>query len=193
MNCFVKIYTKTGDDGKTSLFDNSRVWKSHERIISYGAVDELNSAIGIVISFELDSEIQEILIQIQNDLFIVGSDLANPDMSNTKIRTSENMITFLEENIDQLETENDKVLKFEEKPKSETTWINGGFFVLNYKVFNYIKDDNTYFEKQPMDKLAKEGELMAFKHEGFWKCMDNLGDKILLDKMLNENKALWKK
>ena len=57
MNCFVKIYTKTGDDGKTSLFDNSRVWKSHERIISYGAVDELNSAIGIVISFELDSEI----------------------------------------------------------------------------------------------------------------------------------------
>ena len=105
MNCFVKIYTKTGDDGKTSLFDNSRVWKSHERIISYGAVDELNSAIGIVISFELDSEIQEILIQIQNDLFIVGSDLANPDMSNTKIRTSENMITFLEENIDQLETE----------------------------------------------------------------------------------------
>ena len=92
-----------------------------------------------------------------------------------------------------VETENDKVLKFEEKPKSETTWINGGFFVLNYKVFNYIKDDNTYFEKQPMEKLAKEGELMAFKHEGFWKCMDNLGDKILLDKMLNENKALWKK
>ena len=83
----MKIYTKTGDDGKTSLFDNSRVWKSHERIISYGAVDELNSALGIAISMDLDHQIKEILVRIQNDLFIVGSYLANPDMSNTKIRT----------------------------------------------------------------------------------------------------------
>jgi cob(I)alamin adenosyltransferase len=101
----MKIYTKTGDDGKTSLFDNSRVWKSHERIISYGAVDELNSAIGIAISMDLDHQIKEILIRIQNDLFIVGSDLANPDMSDTKIRTSENMILSLESDIDTFESE----------------------------------------------------------------------------------------
>ena len=93
----------------------------------------------------------------------------------------------------ELKIENDKVLKFEEKPKSESTWINGGFFVLNYKVFDYIQDDNTLFEKKPMEKLAKEGNLMSFKHEGFWKCMDNMGDKMSLEKMLNENKALWKK
>ena len=93
----------------------------------------------------------------------------------------------------ELKIENDKVLKFEEKPKSETTWINGGFFVLNYKVFDYIQDDNTLFEKKPLEKLAKEGNLMSFKHEGFWKCMDNMGDKMSLEKMLNENKALWKK
>ena len=101
----MKIYTKTGDDGKTSLFDNSRVWKSHERIISYGAVDELNSAIGIAISMDLDHQIKEILIRIQNDLFIVGSDLANPDMSDTKIRTAENMILSLESDIDTFESE----------------------------------------------------------------------------------------
>ena len=99
----MKIYTKTGDEGKTSLFDNSRVWKSDERIMSYGAVDELNSSIGIALSLELDNEIKEILIKIQNDLFIVGSDLANPNMSDKKIRTSKEMIVFLEQKIDLLE------------------------------------------------------------------------------------------
>jgi len=101
----MKIYTKTGDDGKTSLFDNSRVWKSHERIIAYGTVDELNSAIGLAISMDLDRQIKEILIRIQNDLFIVGSDLANPDMSDTKIRTAESMTLSLENDIDTLESE----------------------------------------------------------------------------------------
>ena len=99
----MKIYTKTGDEGKTSLFDNSRVWKSDERIMSYGAVDELNSSIGIALSLELDNEIKEILIKLQNDLFIVGSDLANPNMANKKIRTTEEMIIFLEQKIDLLE------------------------------------------------------------------------------------------
>ena len=99
----MKIYTKTGDEGKTSLFDNSRVWKSDQRIMSYGAVDELNSSLGIALSLELDHEIKDILIKLQNDLFIVGSDLANPDMSDQKIRTTKEMITFLEQKIDLLE------------------------------------------------------------------------------------------
>ena len=101
----MKIYTKTGDDGKTSLFDNSRVWKSNERIISYGAIDELNSALGIAVSMDLDHQIKEIIFRIQNDLFVVGSDLANPDMSKTDIRVSETMIEFLEEKIDTAESE----------------------------------------------------------------------------------------
>ena len=103
MQFFMKIYTKTGDEGKTSLFDNSRVWKSDERIMSYGAVDELNSSLGIALSLELDPEIKDILIKIQNDLFIVGSDLANPNMTDKKIRTTVEMITFLEQKIDLLE------------------------------------------------------------------------------------------
>ena len=108
----MKIYTKTGDDGKTSLFDNSRVWKSHERIVSYGAIDELNSAVGIAISMDLDHQLKEILIRIQNELFIVGSDLANPDMSDTKIRTTENMILLLENDIDTFESELSELTNF---------------------------------------------------------------------------------
>ena len=100
----MKIYTKTGDDGKTSLFDNSRVWKSHERILSYGAVDELNSAIGIAISMDLDNQIKEILVKIQNDLFIVGSGLANPDMSN--------MVLSIEKDIDRFESELSQLSSF---------------------------------------------------------------------------------
>ena len=108
----MKIYTKTGDDGKTSLFDNSRVWKSHERIVAYGAIDELNSAVGIAISMDLDHQLKEILIRIQNELFVVGSDLANPDMSDTKIRTTENMIFSLENDIDTFESELSELTNF---------------------------------------------------------------------------------
>ena len=93
----------------------------------------------------------------------------------------------------ELEITNDRVTNFEEKPQTKAGWINGGFFILNHKVLDYIKDDTTMFERQPMSKLANKGKLMAFKHNGFWKCMDTLRDKIILDKIWNEKKALWKK
>ena len=93
----------------------------------------------------------------------------------------------------ELEIEDEKVKNFEEKPQAKVGWVNGGFFMLNYKILNYIENDNTLFEKQPMEKLVEEENLMAFKHEGFWKCMDNLRDKIILDQMCKENKAAWKK
>ena len=108
----MKIYTKTGDEGKTSLFDNSRVWKSDQRIMSYGAVDELNSSLGVALSMELDPEIKEILIRLQNDLFIVGSDLANPNMSDKKIRTTKEMIIFLEQKIDLIEPQLEPLTSF---------------------------------------------------------------------------------
>ena len=124
MISFMKIYTKTGDDGKTSLFDNSRVWKSNNRIMSYGAVDELNSAIGLVLSLLIDDsgltkvpssindKIEKTLSIIQNDLFIVGSDLANPDMLNQKIRTTKKMTEYLEESIDRLDNQLSELTSF---------------------------------------------------------------------------------
>ena len=93
----------------------------------------------------------------------------------------------------ELEIEDKKVIKFEEKSQAKAGWINGGFFILNYKIFNYLENDLTFFEREPLEKLSKEENLMAFKHEGFWKCMDNLRDKLILDKMCNEKKMLWKK
>ena len=108
----MKIYTKTGDEGKTSLFDNSRVWKSDDRIMSYGAVDELNSALGILGSLDLELAIKEVVNRIQNDLFVVGSDLANPDMANTKIRTTNEMVEYLEQIIDNFEAELPDLVSF---------------------------------------------------------------------------------
>tara|TARA_B100000989_G_C19521914_1_gene464588 strand:+ start:513 stop:1214 length:702 start_codon:yes stop_codon:yes gene_type:complete len=93
----------------------------------------------------------------------------------------------------ELEIDEEKVIKFEEKSQAKVGWINGGFFILNTKVFDYIKDDNILFEREPLEKLVNNENLMAFKHEGFWKCMDNLRDKIELDKMFKNNQLLWKK
>ncbi len=101
----VKIYTKTGDDGTTGLIGGKRIKKSNPRITAYGAIDELNAAIGIILASKLDSDIRKLLIQIQNNLFIVGADLANPDLTNNSNRVTIDMTTFLEIQIDKLENE----------------------------------------------------------------------------------------
>ena len=101
----VKIYTKTGDDGSTGLIGGNRIRKSNPRIIAYGTVDELNSSLGIVLSLKLDTDIADLLTKIQNDLFVVGADLANPDLKNASNRVTDDMVEFLESNIDKLEKE----------------------------------------------------------------------------------------
>lgn len=100
-----KIYTKTGDDGSTGLIGGKRISKASQRIMSYGAVDELNSSIGIILSSKLDKDIHNVLERIQNDLFVVGADLANPDLKISSNRITEDMVKFLEINIDTLENE----------------------------------------------------------------------------------------
>lgn len=99
----MKIYTKTGDDGTTGLIGNRRVKKSNPRILSYGIVDELNASLGIILSSKLGKDIRDLLVQIQNDLFVVGADLANPNLENKLNRVTPEMILFLEKEIDRLE------------------------------------------------------------------------------------------
>ncbi len=99
----MKIYTKTGDDGTTGLIGNKRVKKSNPRIATYGMVDELNAALGIVLSSKLGKDIRDLLIKIQNDLFVVGADLANPNLDNKSNRVSSEMVLYLEKEIDRLE------------------------------------------------------------------------------------------
>ena len=93
----------------------------------------------------------------------------------------------------ELEIDGDEVIKFDEKPQASAGWINGGYFVLNSNVFNYIDNDTTLFEKEPMTKLLRDKNLKAYKHEDFWKCMDTLRDKIDLEKILNDKGPIWKK
>lgn len=81
---------------------------------------------------------------------------------------------------------------FKEKSKEDGGWINGGFMILNPQMIDYIKDDSTVFEKQPLENIAKEGQLAAYKHHGFWQCMDTLRDKQLLEDLWTKNKAPWK-
>lgn len=83
------------------------------------------------------------------------------------------------------------VREFKEKPQINQGWINGGFFVLSPKVFDYIRDDSTVFEREPLEKLARDGELKTYLHEGFWQCMDTARDRDYLNKLWDEGNAPW--
>lgn len=91
-----------------------------------------------------------------------------------------------------IDRDNTTVTSFIEKSKEEGGWINGGYMVLEPKIFDYIKGDNTFLEKEPMENLAKDKMLNAYKYSGFWKCMDTQRDKELLEKLWRENNAKWK-
>jgi len=84
------------------------------------------------------------------------------------------------------------VVDFKEKPQAEAGWINGGFFVFEPGVFDYLHGDMTVLEADPLEKLAQDGQLMAFQHDGFWYCMDTIRDKNALNQMWNSGRAAWK-
>jgi glucose-1-phosphate cytidylyltransferase len=91
-----------------------------------------------------------------------------------------------------LDINGSKVNSFREKPQGEGAMINGGFFVLSPKVIDYIEDDKTIWEREPMERLAEEGQLAAFNHQGFWRPMDTLRDKQSLEDLWQSGKAPWK-
>ena len=86
----------------------------------------------------------------------------------------------------------DQVLEFSEKPQTQEGWINGAFFVLEPAVFDYIGGDDTAWDYEPMVQLARDGQLMAYKHTSFWQCMDTLREKKLLEELWESGKAPWK-
>jgi len=91
-----------------------------------------------------------------------------------------------------LDINSNLVKEFVEKPAGDGNWINGGFMICEPEVLDLIESDSTVFEQYPLQTLAEESQLSAYKHEGFWQCMDTLRDKIALNDMWNENKAPWK-
>ena len=88
---------------------------------------------------------------------------------------------------------NNLITSFKEKPQSDKSWINGGFFVFNSKIFDFIKNDKIMLEKEPLTTLQKKKELFAYKHKGFWQCMDTLRDKTYLNNLYKTNKLNWLK
>jgi glucose-1-phosphate cytidylyltransferase len=91
-----------------------------------------------------------------------------------------------------LEFDGNKVLEFTEKPQTGEGWINGAFFVLEPGIFDYITGDDIVWEKEPLEQLAKDGQLMAYRHTSFWQCMDTLREKYLLEKLWQSGNAPWK-
>lgn len=91
----------------------------------------------------------------------------------------------------ELELNGNEVINFAEKPRLQKGWINGGFFVLESSIFDFIKGDDIMFEREPLEKIVEINELMAFKHEFFWQCMDTKRDKDILEVMWSENKVPW--
>ncbi len=88
--------------------------------------------------------------------------------------------------------EENRVVSFEEKPQSHSGCINGGFFVFEKEIFDYLSfDENCYLEREPMERLAEKGELMVYFHKGFWQCMDTQRDVVFLDSLCNSNQAPW--
>jgi glucose-1-phosphate cytidylyltransferase len=91
-----------------------------------------------------------------------------------------------------MEFDGDRVVQFAEKPQAKEGWINGAFFVLEPGVFDYIDGDEQMFEQEPMERLAQNNQLMAYKHNSFWQCMDTLREKHLLESLWNSGEAPWK-
>jgi glucose-1-phosphate cytidylyltransferase len=91
-----------------------------------------------------------------------------------------------------MEFEGDQVVEFSEKPQTKAGWINGAFFVLEPQIFDYIEGDETQWERTPLEQLARDGQLMAYRHTSFWQCMDTLRDKVLLEELWQQGDAPWK-
>lgn len=88
--------------------------------------------------------------------------------------------------------EDNQVIEFKEKPQTGESWINGGFFVFEPGIFDYLQGDTTVLEEEPLENLSRDGQLMAFQHFGFWHCMDTIRDRNSLERMWQKNQAVWR-
>lgn len=89
--------------------------------------------------------------------------------------------------------EDGRIIEFKEKPQAGEGWINGGYFVFDYQIFDYLKDETSILEREPLENLAKDNQLLAYKHYGFWHCMDTIRDRDNLNDIWSKENAPWKK
>ena len=143
-------------------------------------------------------KIKELIKNDENFFMTYGDGLSNVNINDlTKFHKKYNKISTLTAvrpipRFGHITLQNEKVIKFKEKDYLSEGWINGGFFVLNKKVFSYINDNqDCIFEKEPLENLSKDGELMAFRHESFWHPVDTLRDKNYLNELYSKGNAPW--
>ena len=137
---------------------------------------------------------------INNETFLLtyGDGLANVDINKLlKFHRSHGKLVTVTAvrpaaRFGELNLNENKVIEFREKPQINEGWINGGFFVIEPKFLKYLKNDSTFLEREPFEKLTKNKELVAYKHKGFWQCMDTLRDKEILERKLKEMNFLRK-
>lgn len=91
-----------------------------------------------------------------------------------------------------LEIDGDRIVEFNEKPQASEGWINGAFFVMEPEIADFIDGDDTLFEREPLERLAAKGQLMAYRHTDFWACMDTMRDKVMLEQLWQRGEAPWK-
>ncbi len=138
---------------------------------------------------------------LKNDTFMLtyGDGLSNVNISNLKKfhKKHKKIVTVTGVHpiarFGELNLKGKKVKNFKEKPQVSKSWINGGFFVMEPKIFKYLKNDNTILEGSPLEKLAKHNQLMAYLHNGFWYCMDTPRDKDNLNSIWRKKNVPWKK
>lgn len=89
--------------------------------------------------------------------------------------------------------EDGRIIEFKEKPQAGEGWINGGYFVFDYQIFDYLKDETSILEREPLENLAKDNQLLAYKHHGFWHCMDTIRDRDNLNEIWSKENTPWEK
>lgn len=142
--------------------------------------------------------VREFLKEEENFCFTYGDGVGNINITDsinyhlTHKKLATMTATYAPGRFGALDIENGKIKSFQEKPKGDGAMINGGFFVLNKKVIDYIESDETLWEEEPLTNLANDGQLMAFEHKDFWQPMDTIRDKMILEELWNLKSAPWK-
>ena len=177
-NSKIKILKKNTENWKITLIDTGNETMTGGRLL----------------------RIKNLFKKNENFLFTYGDGLTNVNInklishhkSKKKIATVTAVLPPGRFGSIKLNRKNNDVLKFSEKPEGDGSYINGGYFILNQKVFKYLKNDKSIWEEEPLRKLANQNELSAYKHNGFWKAMDTLREKRELNKLWKNNDASWR-
>lgn len=191
---FLNFYTLNNDvsvdlgAGTTTVHGGSRTdWKVH--LVDTGLNTQTGGRLKRLKSWLSDDE---------TFLFVYGDGVADLDLSDmirfhrSHGRLATVATVLAPERFGRIAYEGDRVAAFYEKPDNVEGWINGGFFVLNPGVMSFIDDDSTPWERTPVERLARQGQLMGYRHHGFWSCMDTIRERNYLEQIWSSGKAPWR-